>query len=83
MFDKNIYIKRREELKKKFKNGLLLFPGNDEAPMNYAANTYHFRQDSSFLYYFGHDIPNMVGVIDVDEDKEYLFGYEFGVEDVV
>jgi Xaa-Pro dipeptidase len=83
MFDKKIYVNRREELKKKFKNGLLLFPGNDEAPMNYSANTYHFRQDSSFLYYFGHDIPNMVGVIDVDEDKEYLFGYEFGVEDVV
>jgi Xaa-Pro aminopeptidase len=83
MFDKNIYIKRREELKKKFKNGLLLFPGNDEAAMNYAGNTYHFRQDSSFLYYFGHNIPNMIGVIDVDEDKEYLFGYEFAVEDVV
>lgn len=83
MFDKKIYVNRREELKKKFKNGLLLFPGNDEAPMNYSANTYHFRQDSSFLYYFGHDIPNMVGVIDIDEDKEYLFGYEFGIEDVV
>ena len=53
MFDKQVYIDRRAELKKKFKNGVLLFLGNDESAMNYAGNTYSFRQDSSFLYYFG------------------------------
>ncbi|MEO8232127.1 MAG: aminopeptidase P family protein [Ignavibacteriota bacterium] len=83
MFDKQVYIDRRAELKKNFKNGLLLFLGNDESAMNYADNTYNFRQDSSFLYYFGLDVPNMVGIIDIDEDKEILFGYEFSLEDIV
>lgn len=83
MFDKQVYIDRRAELKKNFKNGVLLFLGNDESAMNYAGNTYNFRQDSSFLYYFGLDVPNMVGIIDIDEDKEILFGYEFTVEDIV
>ncbi|HOJ08441.1 MAG: aminopeptidase P family protein [Ignavibacteriota bacterium] len=83
MFDKQVYIDRRNELKKSFKSGVLLFPGNDEAAMNYPGNTYKFRQDSSFLYYFGIDIPGMTGLIDLDEDKEYLFGYEFTIEDTV
>lgn len=83
MFDKQVYIDRRIELKNKFKSGIILFLGNDEASMNYSGNTYPFRQDSSFLYYFGIDIPNMVGIIDVDENKEILFGYEFSIEDIV
>jgi Xaa-Pro aminopeptidase len=83
MFDKQVYIDRRNELKKYFKNGILLFLGNDESAMNYADNTYKFRQDSSFLYYFGLDVPNMIGVIDIDENKEILFGYEFTIEDIV
>ncbi len=83
MFDKQVYIDRRAELKKNFKTGVLLFPGNDESAMNYADNTYAFRQDSSFLYYFGLDLPNMVGIIDIDENKEMLFGYEFTLEDIV
>ena len=83
MFERQIYINRREELRKKFKSGILLFLGNDEAPINYAGNTYNFRQDSSFLYYFGLPVPNLVGIIDVDENKEYLFGYEFTLEDIV
>ncbi len=83
MFDKQVYIDRRAELKKNFKNGVLLFLGNDESAMNYAGNTYNFRQDSSFLYYFGLDVPNMIGIIDIDEDKEILFGYEFTIEDIV
>ncbi len=83
MFDKQVYIDRRNELKRNFKSGVLLFPGNDEAAMNYAGNTYKFRQDSTFLYYFGIDIPGMTGLIDLDQNKEYLFGYEFTVEDTV
>jgi Xaa-Pro aminopeptidase len=83
MFDKQVYIDRRIELKKNFKNGILLFPGNDESAMNYTGNTYSFRQDSSFLYYFGLDVPNMIGLIDIDENKEILFGYEFTLEDIV
>jgi Xaa-Pro dipeptidase len=83
MFDKQVYIDRRVELKKNFKTGVLLFLGNDESAMNYPNNTYKFRQDSSFLYYFGIDSPNMVGIIDIDENKEILLGYEFTLEDIV
>jgi len=57
MFKSEVYVKRREELHKKIKTGLALFIGNVEAPMNYPANTYHFRQDSDFLYFFGLDLP--------------------------
>jgi Xaa-Pro aminopeptidase len=83
MFDKQVYIDRRAELKKNFKTGVILFLGNDESAMNYPGNTYAFRQDSSFLYYFGLDVPNMIGLIDIDENKEILFGHEFSVEDIV
>jgi Xaa-Pro dipeptidase len=83
MFDKQVYIDRRDQLKKKFRTGIILLLGNDEAAMNYSDNTYAFRQDSSFLYYFGLDMPNMVGIIDIEEDKEFLFGYEFALEDIV
>lgn len=83
MFDKQVYIDRRTALKEKFKSGLLLFAGNDESSMNYPNNTYKFRQDSTFLYYFGLDIPGMIGIIDIDDNKEYLFGYEYTLEDTV
>ena len=53
MFAKETYIQRREQLKKDVGSGLLLFLGNDECGMNYEDNTYDFRQDSTFLYYFG------------------------------
>jgi Xaa-Pro aminopeptidase len=51
--------------------------------MNYSANTFHFRQDSSFLYFFGHDFPGLVGLIDLDEDKDVLFGYDFTIDDII
>jgi len=73
MFKKEIYIDRRNQLKKQFKSGILLFSGNEESSMNYVDNTYHFRQDSSFLYYFGLDYPGLVGIIDLDNDKEIIF----------
>jgi Xaa-Pro aminopeptidase len=83
MFEQTIYSERRKSIKDKFKSGLLLFLGNDQSPMNYTSNTYNFRQDSSFLYYFGLSLPNLVGIIDIDENKEYLFGYEYSVSDIV
>ena len=83
MFHSETYKKRREILKKKFSSGLLLFPGNDETPMNYPANVYPFRQDSSFLYYWGLDAPGLAAVIDVDNDREILFGNDLSVDDIV
>jgi Xaa-Pro aminopeptidase len=83
MFDSKVYVERRQLLKKQVKSGLLLFPGNNESPMNYTANPYHFRQDSNFLYFFGLDKPGFFGLIDIDEDKDYIFGYDFTIDDII
>lgn len=83
MFDSKIYAKRRNQLKKKMGSGLVLFPGSEEPAMNYPANTYTFRQDSSFLYYFGLDMPDVFGLIDVDNNEEIIFGNDCTVDDVV
>ncbi len=83
MFDRDIYIQRRQRLKSQIGSGLILLPGNDESPMNYAANTYPFRQDSTFLYFFGLDQPGLAAVIDVDEGTECVFGDDPTVEEIV
>jgi len=83
MFVTETYIKRRQKLKKDVGSGLLLIPGNEEAPMNYPSNTYTYRQDSSFLYYFGLDRDGLFGIIDIDNDKEIIFGYDFTIDDIV
>ena len=84
MFKKETYIKRRAELKKLVGNGVIILFGNNESPANYPANTYApMRQDSSFLYYFGQHRDGLVGVIDIDNDEEMLFGDDIDVEDIV
>lgn len=83
MFSKQIYIERRQELKAKVGSGLLLFFGNNDAPCNYPANTYRHRQDSTFLYYFGQKREGLVGVIDVDNDREYLIGDDIDIDDII
>ncbi|MCX6253425.1 MAG: aminopeptidase P family protein [Bacteroidia bacterium] len=83
MFKSEVYTKRREELHKKMKTGLALFIGNAEAPMNYPANTYHFRQDSDFLYYFGLDLPGFTGVMDFDSGKDLIFGNDIDMDDII
>ena len=83
MFESKIYIKRRKLLKKEFKSGILLFFGNTELPMNYPQNTYHFRQDSTFLYFFGMDEPGLAAIIDIDNNKEIIFGDDVDIEDII
>ena len=84
MFSKEAYIRRRAELKKLVGNGVIILFGNNEAPANYPANSYApMRQDSSFLYYFGQHRDGLVGVIDIDNDEEWLFGDDIDVEDIV
>lgn len=83
MFKKDVYIERRNRLKNKLKGGLVLFLGNKESAMNYLDNAYHFRQDSSFLYFFGLDMPNLAGLLDLDSGKEYLFGDDFTIDDII
>lgn len=83
MFSKETYQDRRAELKKNVSKGVLLFLGNIENPMNFADNTFPFRQDSSFLYYFGIQTPGLGGIIDLEEDKTILFGDELTMDDLV
>ncbi|MCM1451254.1 MAG: aminopeptidase P family protein [Clostridium sp.] len=83
MFEKDIYIERRRELKKRLGSGVLLFLGNDEVGCNYLDNTYNFRQDSTFLYYFGLPFAGLVAVIDIDNDREIIFGDELTIDDIV
>ena len=84
MFSKETYIRRRAELKQLVGNGVIILFGNNEAPANYPANAYApMRQDSSFLYYFGQHRDGLVGVIDIDNDTETLYGDDIDVEDIV
>jgi Xaa-Pro aminopeptidase len=83
MFESNIYVDRRNALRKSLKNGIILILGNDESAMNYAANTYHFRQDSSFLYYFGLKDPGLAALIDVESGEDLLYGYDFTIDDII
>lgn len=82
-FSKETYIGRRQQLKERVGSGLLLFLGNDQAPMNYADNTYSFRQDSTFLYYFGLDHDGLAAVINIDDDREIIFGNDPTIDDIV
>ena len=84
MFRKETYIKRRSDLKKFVGSGVIILFGNNESPANYPANSYApMRQDSSFLYFFGQHRDGLVGVIDIDNDTEILFGDDIDVEDIV
>lgn len=83
MFDKKIYTERRAKLKASVKSGIILLPGNEETGMNYRDNLYHFRQDSTFLYFTGIDRPALSFIIDIDNDKEILFGNDLTVEEMV
>ena len=84
MFSKETYVRRRAELKQQVGEGIIVLFGNNESPANYPANGYApFRQDSSFLYYFGQHRDGLVGVIDIDNDEEWLIGDDIDIEDIV
>ena len=83
MFSKQTYINRRNQLRSQFQSGVLLFIGNDESGMNYEDNTYPFRQDSTFLYYFGINKPGLYAVMDIAEGNDYIFGDDFTIDSIV
>ncbi|MDR0845831.1 MAG: aminopeptidase P family protein [Tannerella sp.] len=83
MFCKETYIQRRVALKKAVGSGLLLFLGNDETGCNYEGNTYPFRQDSTFLYFFGLPYAGLSAVMDIDHGKDIIFGDELTIDDIV
>ncbi len=83
MFPANTYIERRQKLKELVGSGLIFLPGNNDSSRNYPAEVYKFRQDSNFLYYFGLDYQGLAGIIDIDNNKEILFGDDRDLDDVV
>ena len=84
MFSTETYVRRRARLKELVGSGIIMLMGNNEAPCNYPANAYYpFRQDSTFLYYFGQQRDGLVGVIDVDNGTETLYGDDIDIEDIV
>lgn len=82
-FSKDTYIARRRQLKRAIGQGRILLLGNNNSSINFKDNWYPFRQDSTFLYYFGLSIPGVHGLIDVDEDREIIFGNELSMDDII
>ncbi len=83
MFSKDTYKARREQLRKDVGHGLIIIPGNHEAPCNYKDNTYWFRQDSTFLYFFGLKREDLVGVLDCDNGCDYVFANDYDIDDII
>lgn len=83
MFSKELYIKRRAELRARVGSGIILLPGNSESPANYPANGFRFRQDSTFLYFFGINQPDYVAILDVDSGIDTLFGDDYTIDDII
>ena len=83
MFAKETYMQRRALLKKTVGSGVLLFLGNDDMGLNYEDNAFRYRQDSSFLYFFGISQAGLAAIIDIDEDKEIVFGDEMSIDFIV
>ncbi len=83
MFNSDTYTIRRQKLKQIISDGIILLPGNVDSPMNYADNIYYFRQDSSFLYFFGLDFQRLAAVIDTETGEEIIFGDDVSIEDII
>lgn len=83
VFPKEVYWQRRKRLRELVGDGILLFPGNDESGMNYKSNTYHYRQDSNFLYFFGINSPGFNAIVDVNSAADTIYGDNFTIDDII
>lgn len=90
MFSKDVYARRRQTLVAKMadsaaegKRGIALFIGNAEAPAQYKDNCYKFRQDSTWLYFFGIDQPLYAAIIDLDNGNETVFANDVEIGDII
>ncbi len=90
MFSKDVYARRRQTLVAKMadsaaegKRGIALFIGNTEAPAQYKDNCYKFRQDSTWLYFFGIDQPLYAAIIDLDNGNETVFANDVEIGDII
>lgn len=83
IFTRETYKKRRNRLMELFGSGLIVINGNDLSPMNYKHNVYPFIQDSTFLYYFGIEKEGLIGIIDCDNNTDYLIGHNPSIDDII
>jgi Xaa-Pro aminopeptidase len=83
VFPSHVYERRRTEFMNNIKSGIVIFPGNNESPMNYPANTYHFRQDSTFLYFFGLNLSGLGAIIDIDKQTATIYGNDVDIESII
>ena len=90
MFESNVYVNRRRALLSQMASrtsessrGIAVFLGNVDAPANYRGNDYKFRQDSSFLYFWGVDEPWFAAVLDLDSGAECLYGNDVDIDDII
>jgi Xaa-Pro aminopeptidase len=83
MFPAEVYMSRREDLIQRIESGLILLLGNEESPMNFRDNAYPFRQDSTFLYFFGLASPGFTGIIDCDSGESWLFSDDLTIDDYI
>ena len=51
--------------------------------MNYKDNYYPFRQDSSFLYYIGINLPDLFAIIDCDKNETTLYGDDVTMDMII
>ena len=87
MFDSIVYVNRRrgllEQMASRGAHGVAVFLGNVDAATNYRGNDYKFRQDSSFLYYWGIDEPWFAAILDLDTAQECLYGNDVDMDDII
>jgi Xaa-Pro aminopeptidase len=82
-FPTQVYVERRQRLQKALGGGLVLMLGNGIASYNYADNNFPFRQDSTFLYFFGLDYEDLAAIIDIDNNQTIIFGDELTIDDII
>ena len=83
MLNKEVYVNRRKKLKENFRDGLILIMGNNFSPLDCEDNTYPFIQDATFKYYFGMDHNGLIGIIDIDNNEEIIFGNDYTMSDII
>ena len=83
MLNKEVYVNRRKKLKENFRDGLILIMGNNFSPLDCEDNTYPFIQDATFKYYFGMDHNSLIGIIDIDNNEEIIFGNDYTMSDII
>ncbi len=83
LFPAHVYENRRKSFMQNVKSGIAIFLGNNESPMNYPANAYHFRQDSTFLYFFGLNLPGLAAILDIDRQVATIYGNDVNIENII